>query len=587
MGKHFFRLISSRINRRCVFILTTWDEMILQKLKDQEILSLMAKRAMIISAIFAALLSALLLVNYLQMRVSAPLRSPALNQLMLQLQSEPDNQALKEQIRALDLLARKAFFTHQWQLRTGSFILFVTVLLFLISLKYLRSQQPLLPDLSTEAPSEESWEMRFFSSRLILWGGLGLFALAFVAGILAENQFKTKSSEATNASFPTLEELQQNWPTFRGPEGAGHAYVTDAPTVWNDSTGDGILWKVEAPLPGFNSPIVWGDKIFMSGADEKTQEVYGFDAATGALLWTTPLNDVPDHPSEPPKVSDDTGYAAPTMATDGQHLFVLFATVDIACLDLDGKRLWAKNLGHPENHYGHSSSLFIYKDLLLVQYDQADTRRLLALRAGNGKIEYQIKRDDVQISWASPLLIMGGRDEVVLSSNPFVISYAPATGKELWRVKCMDGEVAPSPAYAAGRVFVVNEYARLAAIQINNSAEKIWEYEDDLSEVSSPLATDSLLIMASSYGSVTCLNAATGEKFWIHEFDKGFYSSPILVGNLVYLMDTNGVMNIFKASSSFESVAANELGEKAVTIPAFMPGRIYIRGVEHLYCIGR
>lgn len=562
--------------------------MILKKLRDREFLTLSAKRTMVVSAIFAVLLSALLLVNYLQMRVNAPLHSPALTQLMQQLQSDPGNQALKEQIRSLDLLARKAYFTHQWQLRTGGFILFISVMLLLISIKYLRSQQPLLPDLSTAAVSEETWETHLFSRRLILWGGLALFGLAFTAGILAENQFRSASStDAPNVPLPTLEEIRQNWPTFRGPEGNGHAYIGDIPTSWNGATGDRILWKIKVPKPGFNSPIIWGEKIFLSGADEKTQEVYGFDAATGALMWTTPLNDISGHPSESPKVSDDTGYAAPTMATDGQRLFALFATGDLACLDMNGKRLWEKNLGRPDNHYGHSSSLFIYKHLLLVQYDHGEVKTLLAFYTSNGKIAYRTKRDDVQLSWASPLLIFGTRDEIVLSANPFVISYAPATGKELWRVKCMDGEVAPSPAYAAGRVFVVNEYARLAAIQIDGEAKKIWEYEDDLSEVSSPLATDSLLIMASSYGSVTCLNAATGAKLWNHEFEKGFYSSPILVGDLVYLMDVNGVTHIFKAAATFESVTANELGEKAMTIPAFMPGRIYIRGVENLYCIGK
>lgn len=561
-------------------------KMAMTKITEHETLIVSAKRTAVVCAVIAAVLSVLLLANYLQTRVNDPIHSPALTQLMQQLQNDPDNQALKEQIRALDLLARKAYFTHKWQLRTGGFILFAAVVLLLISIKYLRSRQPALPDLQA-AQQNDAWQLRLLSRRWIVWGGVALFAAAFATGILAENQLAPQAPRAPAEPVIPREVFRANWPSFRGPETDGRAFVNEAPAKWNGATGEGILWQVTVPKPGFNSPIIWGERLYLSGADQTSQEVYCYNTADGALLWTTALNDVPGRPEKPPKTTDDTGLAAPTMTTDGRRLFVLFATGDLACLDFDGKRLWAKNLGVPDNHYGHSSSLVVYQNLLLVQYDHAGSKTLRAFRTADGKNVYQTKRDDVQLSWASPLLIYGEtRDQIVLSATPFVISYDPASGKELWRVKCMDGEVAPSPAYAGGRVMVVNEYARLAAIQIDGSAEKIWEYEDDLSEVSSPLATDRLVIMASSYGTVTCLNAETGEVFWTHDFDKGFYSSPILVGDLVYLMDVMGVTHIFKAAETFESVAGNPLGESAHTIPAFMPGRIYLRGDEHLFCIG-
>jgi outer membrane protein assembly factor BamB len=150
----------------------------------------------------------------------------------------------------------------------------------------------------------------------------------------------------------------------------------------------------------------------------------------------------------------------------------------------------------------------------------------------------------------------------------------------------MQGEIAPSPAYADGMVYVVNDYARLAAIKLQDTPVVAWEYIDDLSEVSSPLATKNLVIMAASYGTVTCFDGKTGERYWIHDFDEGFYSSPILVGESVYLMDMSGVMSIFKADKKFQLISRSELGEKAVTIPAFIHNRIYIRGEKHLFCIG-
>jgi outer membrane protein assembly factor BamB len=499
---------------------------------------------------------------------------------------------LVEQIRALDLLARKAYFTHRWQIRTGSYLLFAFVLVCLLALKYMSSLEPRLPDLTKGPEPEKAWEIRLLSRKYILFGSLGLVLLAFVLGVLSQTELKkigiVQSGRSQDSSdFTRIKAIRNNWPGFRGPEGIGWAYHTDVPTEWDGPSGRNILWKIPIPHPGYNSPIIWEKKIFLSGADRRTQVVFCIDADSGEILWQTELNDIPGSPERRPQVTEDTGFAAPTMTTDGIRVFALFATGDIACLDFEGKRIWAKNLGMPENHYGHSSSLITYQDLLLVQYDQNTGGRLLALRTQSGDLVYDQPRD-VEISWASPILVnTGSRMELILNSNPFVMSHDPQTGKELWRVKCMLGEIAPSPAYADGMVFVVNDYARLAAVKLGESAELVWEYIDDLSEVSSPLATKDFVFMAASYGTVTCFESKTGERLWIEEFDEGFYSSPILVGELVYLMDMAGVMYVFKADKEYQLVSQNELGERAVSIPAFMHDRIYIRGLKSLYCIGK
>jgi outer membrane protein assembly factor BamB len=589
------------------------------------------KRVAIAAVIFALILSVLLIANYIQTKSIDPLNSKAISQLMAKLRENPDDTALKEQIRALDLLARRAYFTNQWQIRTGSILLFVSVLVFLIALKYMSSLKTRLPDLSESPGPDDTWENKLLSRKYIIFSGLGLFLLAFVLGILSENEMKhfgleEAAGKMSAGDFPGIDEIRKNWPGFRGPEGNGIAYQTDVPIEWDGKSNKNICWKVPVPLPGYNSPILWGDKVFLSGADRKTQAVYCIDAGTGKIAWQVELNDIPGSPAKRPKTTEDTGYAAPTMTTDGQRVFAIFATGDIACLDFAGKRIWAKNLGMPENHYGHASSLIIYQDLLLVQYDQKTGGHLLALKTETGMLIYDKPRD-VDISWASPIVVnTGARVEIILSSNPFVISYDPRTGQELWRVKCMSGEVAPSPAYADGMVYVVNEYARLAAIKLvsyqtsnivtQNARRAIksftgvqgavlqksplaaggnestapyiaWEFEDDLSEVASPLASKDFVIMAASFGAVSCFNSKTGERYWVQDFDRGFYSSPILVGDKVYLMDMNGVMVIFKADKEFQLIGTCELGEKAVTIPAFSQGRIYVRGEKNLFCIGK
>ena len=551
-----------------------------------------AKRIAVVAGVLAGILSVLMVANYFQTKSVDPLNSPAITQLMTRLRENPEDTALMEQIRALDLLARKAYFTHQWQIRTGSYLLFAFVLVCLLALKFMSSLEPRLPDLGKNPESGETWGSRLLSRKYLLYGGLSLVLLAFVLGVISQTELKKiglarPEKGRGDTDFATIKEMRNNWPGFRGPEGIGWAYHTDVPAEWDGASGKNILWKTPIPLPGYNSPIVWGKKIFLSGADRRTQVVYCIDADSGKILWQEELNDIPGSPETRPQVTQDTGYAAPTMTTDGKRVFALFATGDVACLDFEGKRIWAKNLGVPENHYGHSSSLITYQDLLLIQFDQNTGGRLLALRTQSGDLAYDQSRE-VEISWASPILVdTGNRPELILNSNPFVMSHDPTTGQELWRVKCMLGEIAPSPAYADGIVYAVNDYARLAAIQVGETPEIVWEYIDDLSEVSSPLATEDLVFMAASYGTLTCFESKTGSQLWIEEFDEGFYSSPILVGEFVYLMDMEGIMHIFKADKEYRLINRNELGERAVTIPAFMHGRIYIRGMKNLYCIAK
>ncbi len=550
-----------------------------------------AKRVAVVSTVLSVILSVLMIANYIQVKSVDPINSKAVAQLMTQLQETPHDETLKEQIRALDLLARKAYFTHLWQLRTGVFLLFAFVLVFLAAFKYMGSFQAYLPDLVKETPPDNTWENTLLTRKYIVAGGLGLFVLAFVLGILSQNDLKRAgltSSQGGPGSVEAvdIEEIRRNWPGFRGPEGIGIAYHTKVPTEWDGESGKNIVWKVPIPLHGFNSPIIWGDKIFLSGADRQNQVVYCLDADSGRILWQHSADDVPGSPEQKPRTAEDTGPAAPTMTTDGQRVFAIFANGDTVCLDFSGKRLWAKNLGTPDNHYGHSSSLITFQDLLLVQFDQNTGGHLLALQTQTGDLVYDSPRD-TEISWASPILVnTGDRYEVILNSNPFVISYDPRTGRELWRARCMQGEIAPSPAYTNGMVFVVNEYARLAAIRLHPTPEIVWEYIDDLSEVSSPLAAKGLVVMPASFGTVTCFDAETGERHWIQDYDEGFYSSPILVGDLIYLMDMAGLMHIFKADTTFQAVGRCELGERAVTVPAFMHNRIYIRGEKHLFCIG-
>jgi outer membrane protein assembly factor BamB len=345
-----------------------------------------------------------------------------------------------------------------------------------------------------------------------------------------------------------------------------------------------------------NSPIVWGDRVFVTGANKERREVYCLDANSGKLLWQRAVENVPLSKPASPDISEDTGYAASTAATDGRRVFAIFANGDVACFDFDGKQVWAKNVGPLNNMYGHASSLVIHRNLLLIQLDQARTEdklsKLMAIETTSGKTVWE-KQRPVPDSWATPIVInTGEREEIITCGNPWIIAYAPTTGKELWRVKCLGGDVAPSPVYANGLVFAINAYELLAAIRPGGQGDVtetniVWTIEGVMPDICSPLTNGDMIFLLETEGFMTCCDAKDGETIWEKDLGKIFMASPSLVGDNVYLMAEDGTMIIIKADKKFKEIRRCELGENSIACPAFLNGRIYIRGKENLYCIAQ
>ncbi|HIE26730.1 TPA: serine/threonine protein kinase [Candidatus Poribacteria bacterium] len=585
-----------------------------------------AVRTAIVAGVFSLIVCGLLLTNYFQGRVSDPLNSKELSELKEALLQEPRNDSIKEQIRVLDLELRQEYFRQREFSKWGSYLLLAGIVVFLIGIKFAADYRKKLP--IPQAKDEQGHEAhaatmaRWSIAALSLVLGSAALVLAIISEVGPTGKFLKFAEKVTaltlegrdstvvpvtaEADYPSQEEINKNWPRFRGPGGLGISAYTNVPSSWNGETGAGILWKTPVPLPGENSPVVWKNRVFLTGATEREREVYCFDADSGELLWQRAVENIPSGPLEAPEVMEDTGFAAPTAVTDGRRVYVIFANGDLVCFDFDGNRIWAKNLGLPENVYGHASSLAMftsftddfvlrYRNLLLVLFDQGgaedDLSKLLALDALSGKIVWQTLRS-VPNSWASPIVInTGTRAEIITCANPWVIAYEPTTGKELWRAKCLSGDVAPSPVYSNGMVFATNEYAYLAAIRPDGEGDVTethiaWRAEDGLPDICSPLSNGEFVFLLASYGILTCYNAQDGSVVWEQDLEASFKSSPSLVGDKVYLMSDEGVMFIVAAEREFKELSRAELGEGVHTSPAFMDGRIYIRGKKNLYCIG-
>ena len=573
----------------------------------------------IVTVVFILALTAMLCVSYYQMQRVSPLETGVMETLKELNDANADNEALRQQIRELDLLSRKAYFVRAGQLKTGLYLLIGMVIVMIACLNLYYKETKTLPE--KDFDPIDDWMIKSRARKYIVRAAF-IIALAGV-GFVAIQQLKMTESSSEESETPvqsgdaaveTVEEtyglpeesadtlstdtvsapeeeeaveerpvLKVSSKAFRGNNSSAVSSARDIATSWSLSSGKNILWQSSIPRHGYNSPVITGDKVFITGADEKARELYCYDVWTGELKWTLKADGIPGSPGTMPKVNDDTGLAASTAATNGEQVAAIFATGDVICADMDGNRLWAKNLGLPDNHYGYASSLLMYGNTLIIQYQNNSDARILALNAKNGNTVWSKSSKD-KIAWSSPVIAtLGGKAVVVVMGNPAITAYELSGGAELWRVECMSGEVGSSPAVADGVVYGASEYATCIAID-GATGEKLWEAGDFLPECASLAATKDLVFCATSYGMVCAYDAKTGEVKKEHDLTTPFYSSPMVVEGKVYLFSNSGKAYIF-SSSSFELITSFETGEKTFATPAFTDGMMIVRTDKSLYCV--
>ena len=600
-----------------------------------------ALRTAIVSAVFVLVVIGILLWNAAHSVSKDPLDSPRYAELQKRLTVEPQNEELKEQIRALDLELRQAYFRSRLFNQWGTILLIAGLIIFAISARIASTLRRPLPRPAASEVWDEAFEQGMQQRRLgllVFTGLLVLTVIAFLAGaqsIIRETlafRFVTKTESSreipqepggqtqasgqvaspthgkTNpgaleakASKSTVspEDYLRYWPRFRGPDGSGISQHPDPPLTWDVDSGEGILWKVPVELPGRNSPVVWDKRVFLTGADEERRCVYCFDADSGKLIWQRDVAPSPISQNKKPKVMKDTGFAAPTVATDGQRVYAIFANGDLAAVDFDGNPLWVKGFGIPDNAYGHASSLCTYGNWVIVQFDQGtpddELSKLTAIDGATGEIAWQVTRPTGN-AWTSPIIVhVSDKEQLITVADPFVISYNPADGSEIWRFEGTTGDCGPSPIVHQGLVIAGGEYSYyMYAIRADGTGDvsethKAWEAEESLPDTCSPLAFDRYVLWISSAAVLACYDVEKGEMLWEHEFPENtFYSSPALAGGKVYLFSKEGPCFVgVVTDKEFKIEQTNNLGEGCVTSPAFQPGRMYIRGEKHLFCLGR
>jgi len=535
----------------------------------------------LISITFSMVVLLLIFLQHRQLSKISLLDFPEMIELKEMVKADPSNTALKEKIRYLDLAARRNWFAGLEQLRIGGYLLVGGIVVLLSSFGFIRLVEgPAPPDLTEDSVQKIKPKHEFLILSLVC-GLLVVFVVVFI--YYPSGDIQTQTLQSVLPAI-TKQDLLDNYTRFRGSMGSG-VIINAKPIVnWNIETNQGVKWKTEVPLPGFSSPIVWGNLLFITGGTQYTQALFAYDVQTGQQLWKVDTENITGSPRKAPDVTSDTGYAASTPATNGRKVCAIFATGDLVCADLEGNRIWTKNLSIPDNHYGHSSSLFIVDDYLIVQCDDHQAQMLYCIDLKTGRIVWQ-KNRDTTISWASPVFVeTPDISAVIVIDSKYVQAYDFTTGDQIWSTKCLTGEVAPSPVYHDGKIFVANEMADAVALDVT-TGKILWKTNESyLPSVSSPLVVEDMLFLFSY--AVTCINVDTGQILWEKDMPSEFYSSPLLLDDKIVVFNVKGTMYVIKPDRQSLVIEKQiELKEGVVATPAVVGNNMWVRGIKNLYAL--
>ncbi len=439
---------------------------------------------------------------------------------------------------------------------------------------------------------------------------------AFIIGLLSSTTLLNLNASASGGA---------NWPQWRGPAGMGISTEKNLPTEW--AVNKNIKWKTAIAGRAHSSPIVWGNKVFVTtavegpvvpgakavkhmiedkeflhpdsiGADRKhTFKVICLNGDTGKILWEQTAFEGTPYDNRHRKSS----YAASTPATDGKNVYAFFGSEGLYAYDMKGKLAWKADVGKLGTvGMGTGTSPIIHENLLIMQCDEdnGEASFIVALDKKTGKEVWKTPRK-VQVSWATPILVRTAkRAELITSGTEAVVAYDPLTGKELWRHKGVQSNAIPSPVANGEMVFLSAGFPAkiVMAIQLGlagdltDSTNVRWKYSKGTAYVPSPILYGDYLYLTTDRGILTCLDARTGEV----KYEGGrvpipatFTASPVAFDGKILLTSEDGDTFMVKAGPKHEILGTNSVGEPVYASPAIAEGRIFIRGEKNLYAIGK
>jgi outer membrane protein assembly factor BamB len=389
----------------------------------------------------------------------------------------------------------------------------------------------------------------------------------------------------------------RDWARFRGPNGSGLGHAT-VPLKWTERDLD---WKVKLPAPGHSSPVLWGERIFLTCGDDEAGRltVLCLHASDGRTLWQREFT------ARPYRKHARNSLASATPAADGERVYVCWATPKeciVLALDHAGKTAWQADLGPYPSQHGFGVSPIVHDGLVVVHYQPDGDGALVALEAGTGKVRWKLSRKGKNATYSTPCVrkAPGQAAELIFTNWQLGITAVdPLKGEVAWEASVFDTgtqqRAIPSPVVAGDLVLGVCGFMeggkRLVAVRpadraSGQPAREVWRLEQAVPQMATPLVIGQRVFLCTEQGMATWLHADSGKVIWRNRIGSSFYASPVCVGERIYCVSSGGKVVILAAADRYERLADNTLGEPTQSTPAMAGGRMYFRTHSHLLSLG-
>jgi outer membrane protein assembly factor BamB len=404
----------------------------------------------------------------------------------------------------------------------------------------------------------------------------------------------------------TLQAGSADWPSFRGPHSSGVSEDKDLPTTWSEK--ENLVWKTALPGPGGSSPIIIGDRIFLTcwsgyflpgegAGDEKKlkRHLVCLDRKKGTILWDKDVAAVlPEAKLD--RNGSLNGYASSTPVSDGERVYVFFGKTGVLAFDFEGKQLWQTSVGTGRNNWGSASSPVLYKDLVIVNAS-VESQSLVALNKKDGKEAW--KCPDIGRAWNSPVLVdvKDGKQELVIRVTKSILGIDPATGNKLWHCDGFrDGYVCPTVVARDGVVYSLGGRFQGANVAVKAGGEgdvkTIWSTTMGGGSISSPALHGDLLYWVHDGGTAHCVKTKNGEKVYSERLKNTgtIYASLTIAGDKMYAVSRNKGTFVLAAGPEFKQLGHNTFEDDKSIFngsPAVSKGQLFLRSDKYLYCIGK
>jgi outer membrane protein assembly factor BamB len=432
--------------------------------------------------------------------------------------------------------------------------------------------------------------------------------------------------------LPVAGTSASSWPSFRGPQASGVVEGQNLPDKWDVSTGENILWRTPIPGLSHSSPVVWGDRIFVTTAvssdpnatfrpglygdgdasDDRSRHrwvVYAIDKHSGKILWERVAYE--GRPVDKRHIKST--YASSTPTSDGRVVVAWFGSQGIFAYDVNGNLRWKVDLGRldlgaydiPTFEWGPASSPIIWNNLVLLQCDTQLDSFIIALNADTGETVWRTERQELP-SWGTPTVAMTpSGPELVTNASNYIRGYDPRSGKELWKLGRSSKITAPTPIFGDGVFVVASGRAPERPLYVvrpgsrgdltlpqgaTQSSAIVWSRTGRGSYMPTPIIYGGLLYVLANNGVLDAYNLRTGDEVYrqrLPVIGSGFSASPVAADGKIYLSNEDGEILVIGAGATFRHIATNSMGELLMATPALSEGVMYVRSSASLFAVGR